>query len=58
MKPALTSAPTVAEAEAALLRFCPEARDRLAGHEAELALLPDTESDRLLDLPISIYGGG
>ena len=41
VKPELTSAPTVAEAEAALLRFCPEARDRLAGHEAELALLPD-----------------
>ena len=50
--------PTVAEAEAALLRFCPEARARLAGHEAELALLPDSDSDRLLDLPISIYGGG
>jgi tRNA-dihydrouridine synthase B len=58
VKPALTSAPTVAEAEAALLRFCPGARDRLAEHEAELALLPDTGSDRLLDLPISIYGGG
>ena len=58
VKPELTSAPTVAEAEAALLRFCPEATDRLAGHEAEIALLPDSESDRLLDLPISIYGGG
>jgi len=58
VKPELTSAPTVAEAEAALLRFCPGARERLAEHEAELALLPDTESDRLLDLPISIYGGG
>ena len=58
VKPELTSAPTVAEAEAALLRFCPAARARLAEHEAELALLPDTESDRLLDLPISIYGGG
>ena len=58
VKPELTSAATVAEAEAALLRFCPGARERLAEHEAELALLPDTESDRLLDLPISIYGGG
>jgi tRNA-dihydrouridine synthase B len=58
VKPELTSAPTVAEAEAALIRFCPGARERLAGHEAELALLPDTDSDRLLDLPISIYGGG
>jgi tRNA-dihydrouridine synthase B len=58
VKPELTSAPTVAEAEAALLRFCPSARERLAQHEAELALLPDTDSDRLLDLPISIYGGG
>ena len=58
VKPELTSAPTVAEAEAALLRFCPGAHERLAEHEAELALLPDTDSDRLLDLPISIYGGG
>ena len=58
VKPELTSAPTVAEAEAALLRFCPAARARLAEHEAEIALLPDTESDRLLDLPFSIYGGG
>jgi tRNA-dihydrouridine synthase B len=58
VKPELTSAPTVAEAEAALIRFCPGARERLPEHEAELALLPDTESDRLLDLPISIYGGG
>jgi tRNA-dihydrouridine synthase len=58
VKPELTSAPTVAEAEAALLRFCPAARAGLAEHEAEIALLPDSESDRLLDLPISIYGGG
>jgi tRNA-dihydrouridine synthase B len=58
VKPELTSAPTVAAAEAALLRFCPAARERLAEHEAEMALLPDTDSDRLLDLPISIYGGG
>jgi tRNA-dihydrouridine synthase B len=58
VKPELTSAPTIADAEAALLRFCPAARARLAEHEAELALLPDTGSDRLLDLPISIYGGG
>jgi tRNA-dihydrouridine synthase B len=58
VKPELTAAPTVAEAEAALLRFCPGALGRVAQHEAELALLPDTDSDRLLDLPISIYGGG
>ncbi len=58
VKPELTSAPTIAAAEEALLRFYPGARARLAEHEAELALLPDTDSDRLLDLPISIYGGG
>src|SRR6476659_932692 len=58
VKPELTSAPTVADAEAALLRFCPAAHARLADPEAELALPPDTESDRLLDLPIAIYGGG
>ena len=50
--------PTVEAAEATLLAFCPEARSLLAAHEAELELLPDSESDRLLDLPISIYGGG
>ena len=50
--------PAVADAERELLAFCPEARALLAAHEAELDLLPDVASDRLLDLPISIYGGG
>jgi tRNA-dihydrouridine synthase B len=49
---------TVEDAEQTLLAFCPDARSLLAAHEAELELLPDSESDRLLDLPISIYGGG
>jgi len=54
----LVTCATVAAAEETLLGFCPEARFLLAAHEAELDLLPDSESDRLLDLPISIYGGG
>jgi nifR3 family TIM-barrel protein len=49
---------TVQDAERELLAFCPDARALLAAHEAELDLLPDLGSDRLLDLPISIYGGG
>ena len=49
---------TVPDAEAVLLRACPEAVDLLVAHEAEIDLLPTSESDRLLDLPISIYGGG
>jgi tRNA-dihydrouridine synthase B len=55
---ALVTCPTVAAAEAALLAFCPEAAAHLQAHEAELDLLPDIASDRLLELPISIYGGG
>ena len=54
----LVTCPAVADAERELLAFCPEARALLAAHEAELDLLPDVASDRLLDLPISIYGGG
>jgi tRNA-dihydrouridine synthase B len=54
----LMACSTVNEAEAVLLRSEPGARAALTQHEAELALLPDSESDRLLDLPISIYGGG
>jgi tRNA-dihydrouridine synthase B len=49
---------TVEAAEAVLLESWPGARARLAAHEAELELLPETGTDRLLDLPISIYGGG
>jgi tRNA-dihydrouridine synthase B len=55
---ALMGCATVAAAERELLGFCPEARGLLAAHEAELDLLPDIGSDRLLELPISIYGGG
>ena len=54
----LTQAPSVELAEAILLEACPEAVPLLARAEAEMALLPDSDSDRLLDLPISIYGGG
>ena len=55
---ALVTCPTVADAEYELLEFCPEARGLLTAHAAELELLPDSETDRLLELPISIYGGG
>ena len=54
----LVTCPTVADAERELLEFCPAAAGLLVAHEAELELLPDTGSDRLLELPISIYGGG
>jgi tRNA-dihydrouridine synthase B len=58
LRVALTQAPSVELAEAMLLDACPEALPLLAGAEAELAALPDADTDRLLDLPISIYGGG
>ena len=51
-------APDRGRRRARAARFCPEARALLAAHEAELDLLPDIGSDRLLELPISIYGGG
>jgi tRNA-dihydrouridine synthase B len=54
----LMACATVDAAEAVLLRWWPAAGDLLAAHEAELARLPETDTDRLLDLPISIYGGG
>jgi nifR3 family TIM-barrel protein len=54
----LTQAPSVELAEAMLLDACPEALPLVADAEAELAALPDADSDRTLDLPISIYGGG
>jgi tRNA-dihydrouridine synthase B len=58
LRGALTQAPSVELAEALLLDDCPQALPLLAEAEVELALLPDSDSDRLLDLPISIYGGG
>jgi tRNA-dihydrouridine synthase B len=54
----MTQAPSVELAEAMLLDACPEALPLLAEAEREMALLPESGSDRLLDLPISIYGGG
>jgi hypothetical protein len=54
----MTQAPSVELAEAMLLDACPEALPLVAEAERETALLPDSNSDRLLDLPISIYGGG
>ena len=53
-KAELTQLPTIAEVEARLLEEVPGARFRLAGLEEEL---PQAE-EVLLDLPISIYGGG
>ncbi len=58
LRVALTGAPSVELAEAILLDACPEALPLVAEAEAELAALPDADSDRMLDLPISIYGGG
>jgi tRNA-dihydrouridine synthase len=54
----LTSAPSVELAEACLLDACPEAVPLVEASEREIEALPDTDTDRLLDLPISIYGGG
>jgi nifR3 family TIM-barrel protein len=54
----LASAPSIAAVEAILLREAPAAEELLAAHERELALLPSSEHDRVLHLPISIYGGG
>ncbi|HUZ85218.1 MAG TPA: tRNA dihydrouridine synthase DusB [Gaiellales bacterium] len=58
LRGALNAAATVAGAEAALLDAHPGARARMADHEVELDALPEIDHDRLLDLPISIYGGG
>jgi tRNA-dihydrouridine synthase B len=54
----MTQAPSVELAEAALLTAYPVAASLMAAAEAEMALLPDSADDRMLDLPISIYGGG
>ena len=54
----LMACTTVDDAERVLLASFPGAGEHLSSHEAELAELPDSELDRLLDLPISIYGGG
>jgi tRNA-dihydrouridine synthase B len=54
----LTQAPSVELAEAMLLEACPEALPYVRMVEEELETLGDIEADRLLDLPISIYGGG
>jgi tRNA-dihydrouridine synthase B len=58
LRMALTQAASVTDAEAVLLDACPQAAPLVAEANAELAMLPDTATDRLLDLPISIYGGG
>jgi nifR3 family TIM-barrel protein len=58
IKVEITAAATVAAAEAALLRFRPDAAPLVEAHGVELAALPDSALDRTLDLPISIYGGG
>ena len=58
LRAALTQAPSVELAEHALLEACPDALPLIRRDEQETALLPDSATDRLLDLPISIYGGG
>jgi tRNA-dihydrouridine synthase B len=54
----LTQAPSVELAEAMLVEAHPEAVPYVRMVEEELGALGDIETDRLLDLPISIYGGG
>jgi tRNA-dihydrouridine synthase len=58
LRAVLTQAPSVELAEAMLLEACPEALPYVRMFEDELESLGDIETDRLLDLPISIYGGG
>ena len=57
MKAELATAPTIAAAEAVLLRAAPGAEELIRA-DRELAALGHVEDDTLLDLPISIYGGG
>jgi nifR3 family TIM-barrel protein len=54
-KQELVQLATLEEVEARLFAAAPDAAEALAGLEAEL---PDGEDDIVLDLPISIYGGG
>ena len=54
-KQELVQLETPEEVEARLLAAAPGAAEVLARLEAEL---PDAEDDVVLDLPISIYGGG
>jgi hypothetical protein len=54
-KQELVQLETLDEVEARLLAATPGAADVLAGLEADQ---PDGEDDVVLDLPISIYGGG
>jgi tRNA-dihydrouridine synthase B len=58
MKAELATAPTIAAAEAVLLRAAPGAEELIRAHERELEELGLVEDDALLELPISIYGGG
>jgi tRNA-dihydrouridine synthase B len=48
----------VADVERLLLEAHPGAEALLDSVDRELEQLPDADEDRLLDLPISIYGGG
>ena len=54
-KQELVQLETLDEVEARLLAAAPGAAEVLARLEAEL---PEAEDDVVLDLPISIYGGG
>jgi len=58
VKAELAAAPTLAQAEAILLREAPEAEAVLASIEAEVEALGAIEDDTHLDLPISIFAGG
>jgi tRNA-dihydrouridine synthase B len=54
----LAQAPTIADVESTLLREQPAAEELLAAHARELDELGHVDDDALLELPISIYGGG
>jgi nifR3 family TIM-barrel protein len=54
----LSTAPTLVAAEALLLEAAPGAEPLLAQIDRELDGLPDPAAGELLDLPISVYGGG
>ena len=58
MRAKLATAGSVAEVEAHLLEACPSAIPLLEAVELEIAALGTIESDRLLDLPVSVYAGG
>jgi tRNA-dihydrouridine synthase B len=58
VKAALGTAPTLEAAEDVLVTAAPSAAALVDEVRRDVAALPSIEDDRLLGLPISIYGGG